>query len=659
METGKIGNEMNRGRILFSVLALSLSIFVAESQHHTIYIKSTDSGKVYEGIGAVSAGASSRLLIDYEEPYRSDILDYLFKPQFGACLQHFKFEMGGDMNSTCGTEPSHARTRKEMLHPKKQYFQRSYELWMAQEAKKRNPGMIFDVLQWGAPGWLEGGFYSQDNADYVRSFIQGAKKYAGINITYCGLWNEKHIPDLSRNYVVNHLRPTLDRAGLQQVKIIGNDMYCSSPAHHQPWSYVDELLADNDLSKAIGVLGYHYLQVDAPAQAEKLGIPVWESEASILNGDWKNALSFAREVIKNYVNSRVVKTIIWNPIDAYFPNVSWNHVGAMQAKHPWCGYYEVRPAIWAIAHFTQFVQPGWRFVDNACGRTTRGVQYITLKDPDSNHYSIIVTGGDQSDTIKVNFEKTPGEIYCWESNEKKQFVKSNQVKSKNDGFEFVIAPGYIYSFTSTTGQMKGLSSHPVPGKKDFPTQYSENFNEYVNHQKPRYFSDQGGAFEVVKTFPGGGVLQQQITESLICWDPWGPNNPEPFTQIGTLMPGNCEVSVEVNLPVNGLAKLYGRVRWFESNTGPHGIGLTLDASGNWHCIFDQQSLRSGVVPVKEWNVLKLVFVDRTVTGWCNDIVLFEEKVPEKFTSGYCGIGSNRTYTRFDNFKLMTRGKSND
>ena len=38
-------------------------------------------GREYEGIGGVSAGASSRLLIDYPEPYRGDVLDFLFKPE--------------------------------------------------------------------------------------------------------------------------------------------------------------------------------------------------------------------------------------------------------------------------------------------------------------------------------------------------------------------------------------------------------------------------------------------------------------------------------------------------------------------------------------------------------------------------------------------------
>ena len=45
----------------------------------------------FDGIGGLSGGgATSRLLIDYKEPQRSQILDYLFKPNFGASLQILK-----------------------------------------------------------------------------------------------------------------------------------------------------------------------------------------------------------------------------------------------------------------------------------------------------------------------------------------------------------------------------------------------------------------------------------------------------------------------------------------------------------------------------------------------------------------------------------------
>ena len=50
----------------------------------------------FDGHGGLSAGASSRLLYDYPEPQRSDILDYLYKPEFGAALTMCKVEIGGE-----------------------------------------------------------------------------------------------------------------------------------------------------------------------------------------------------------------------------------------------------------------------------------------------------------------------------------------------------------------------------------------------------------------------------------------------------------------------------------------------------------------------------------------------------------------------------------
>ena len=55
---------------------------------------------VFDGVGGLSAGASSRLLRDYPEPQRSQILDFLFLPSFGAALQVNKIEIGGDTQST-------------------------------------------------------------------------------------------------------------------------------------------------------------------------------------------------------------------------------------------------------------------------------------------------------------------------------------------------------------------------------------------------------------------------------------------------------------------------------------------------------------------------------------------------------------------------------
>src|SRR5437588_5500983 len=105
--------------LLLSCAAVAFSASTILGADKTIVLDGRANGRIYEGLGAVSAGASSRLLIDYPEPYRSQILDYLFKPGYGAALHILKVEVGGDMNSTDGAEPSimHTATGKALDVP--------------------------------------------------------------------------------------------------------------------------------------------------------------------------------------------------------------------------------------------------------------------------------------------------------------------------------------------------------------------------------------------------------------------------------------------------------------------------------------------------------------------------------------------------------------
>jgi galactosylceramidase len=167
-------------------LALVLTSASTIAPAQIITLDATDKGWAFQGLGAVSAGASSRLLIDYPEPQRSEILDYLFKPGYGAALQHLKVEVGSDVNSTDGSEPSHSRTHSD------HNYTRGYEWWLMEEAKKRNPDIILDVLPWGAPGWIgKGKLYSAEMADYIVDFIKGAESAHDLHIDYLGAWNER------------------------------------------------------------------------------------------------------------------------------------------------------------------------------------------------------------------------------------------------------------------------------------------------------------------------------------------------------------------------------------------------------------------------------------------------------------------------------------
>ena len=93
----------------------------------TYSVSPTPLGLMFEGVGALSGGgATSRYLPHYPEPQRSQILDYLFLPSFGAAVHILKVEIGGDAQSTEGTEASHMHTRDE------ERYDRGYE-WSAHQ----------------------------------------------------------------------------------------------------------------------------------------------------------------------------------------------------------------------------------------------------------------------------------------------------------------------------------------------------------------------------------------------------------------------------------------------------------------------------------------------------------------------------------------------
>lgn len=146
----------------------------------------------YDGHGGLSAGASSRLLWDYSDPQRSQILDYLFKPQFGAGMHTLKVEIGGDGQSTDGSEPSHMHTRDDYS------CERGYELWLLAEAKARNPAIVTYGLMWAAPGWINNGtFYGPDMITYALAWLDCVtNRTGGSKLDFLGLWNEAAQPDV-------------------------------------------------------------------------------------------------------------------------------------------------------------------------------------------------------------------------------------------------------------------------------------------------------------------------------------------------------------------------------------------------------------------------------------------------------------------------------
>ena len=78
----------------YFLLCLGFLFIRVEPAAININLDGTTALHTFDGHGALSAGASSRLLWDYPEPQRTEVLDFLFKPNFGAMMSILKVEIG-------------------------------------------------------------------------------------------------------------------------------------------------------------------------------------------------------------------------------------------------------------------------------------------------------------------------------------------------------------------------------------------------------------------------------------------------------------------------------------------------------------------------------------------------------------------------------------
>jgi hypothetical protein len=636
---------------IFIGLIIIASSFTNEKGQQVI-LDLSKTGRTYEGVGALSAGASTRLLIDYQEPYRSQILDFLFKPKYGASLQHLKVEIGGDDNSTCGTEPSHARTREEFENPKLAYFQRGYEWWLMTEAKKRNPNIYLDCLEWGAPGWIgDGKYYSQDNINYIIAFIKAAKQYHDLKIDFTGIWNER-MYDID---FIKNLRKAMDEHGLNDVKLVAADLCC-----HQQWQIADDMKMDEELRKSVDVIGDHYPERDkaynSSENAKSFGIPVWNNEGGPWKGNWEGFEYLAKMYNRDYIEGRMTKNITWSLITSYYNNLSLPNSGLMTANTPWSGYYDVEPAVWAVAHTSQFAEPGWKYIDSACGYLEKKGSFVTLvSSTEDSDFSIVAETmeAEQSQTVtfKVGGKTKIKTVNIWRTVlNGNTFEKLQPVAVRNNEFTVTLEPKALYTFTTTSGQQKAIST-PAENKP-FPFPYSAGFEDEKLLATPKYLSDQGGAFEVVQRTDGKGkCLRQLITRKTIEWEDKPMFNQ---TVIGNEEWTDYAVSSEVFFPEPySYATIFARAtEMYRSHQLPDAYLLKLQSSGKWEVMAGTKKLASGLIAIdrSNWQTLQLQIKGNLIKASINNQELVNLN-DSTYKKGLAGLGCSFHSVDFDNFLI--------
>ena len=636
--------------VWITLLTGALSSTMARAGETSISISGTDAGRLFEGIGAVSAGGNTNLLMDYPEPYRSDILDYLFKPKFGAGFQHLKVEIGGGENSTCGSEPSHAIVKEEKDHPKP----RGYEFWLMSEARKRNPKILLDCLPWSYPAWC-GGSFTQDTAAWYVSFLDCAKKHYGLDLDYVGAaQNEKW---MKPEWVTDVLRPTLDKAGYGKVKLQGPD---SNGSYWQIFEKAEKDPANKKALDMLAAVSYHVYDLpDATEKAKASGKPLWMSEGTA------GRVNELRQFISFYVKSRITKYETWPPAaGCYEGNTYWANHGFVRCNQPWSGHYEVYDGAWLVAHITQFTDVGWKFLDPGCllfhpENPKSDAGCIVLKDPKNDQWSLIAATTKEPVKLAVNLGAglSAGPVHVWKSTlvgdiwkegVNKMLVQQEDLSVKDGKLVLNLEANCVYSITTTTGQLKGALPHPMPKAARFPLAYSEDFESYRIGDRPKWFMDQQGNYEVADGGRGGGKCLKQIVP--VQGTIWAFPRLKPHTLFGDYLRESYELSADVKI-INGDAEIGGHL---EDNKKDLGYRLTLDKAGAWTLSSGTVAVNSGTLSgfdSSAWHTLKLRFFRNQVASSIDGVEVAKLADASKSPRGQCYLASSYDPNLFDNVRI--------
>jgi O-glycosyl hydrolase len=641
-----------------ALVAGAVSAAPAQAATTTISVNGTIVGRTFDGVGAISGGGgNSRLLIDYPPAQRSQILDYLFKPGYGAAVQLLKLEIGGDANSTDGSEPSHEHVRGDVN------CNVGYEFWLGEQAVARNPGIKLVALPWTAPGWIGNhNFWSQDMIDYDISWLNCAKQH-GLTINYLGGWNERgHDSGWYKN-----LRSSLNAAGYGAVQIVGDD---------SGWSMADEFAGDPTLKSAVGVLGNHYVcgylsQADScstTANARSSGKPLWASEFGSQD-DNAGVVPYIRTVNRGYLDAEITGYMNWPLIAAITPNLPYATVGLMDAGSPWSGAYRVGKNLWANAHYTQFTQPGWKYLNSSAsgylGGDRANGSYVSLKSPNNSDYSTVyeTSGATAAQTVNVTVSGglSTGTVHVWSTdmgsnNPADYFVKQADVAVANGSYSLTLQPNRIYSVTTTTGQGKGTAAGPATGGLALP--YSDNFDGYASRALPRYTEDMQGSYEVrpCAAGRGGQCLQQVAPVQPINWQ----DDSDAYTLIGDPSWANYTVSTDVNMQQAGTVTLLGRANTqLRPQNRQAAYQLRISNAGAWsitkHTTTNADTtLASGTRPalgLNTWHNVKLGFSGTQITGTLDGVTLATVN-DGSYSTGQIGLGVVGYQTdQFDNLTI--------
>lgn len=663
----------------------------------------TNPAAAYRGLGVVTGNNSSRLLMDYKdknpEAYQ-EIMRLLFEKNYGAGLSHIKIEFGTDVNSSSGTEPSVMRSADE-----KADVTRGAGFMFAADALAINPDITVDLLRWGEPKWVTDAFEESEEAGFAarykwyKSTIDAAYNTYGIKFSYISAdGNETDKIDTDWIIYFAHAleNETDERYDYGEIKIVASDEIGT-------WNIASEMLKNEELLNAVDVLGEHYNthgNENTVILNEAYGKEIWYSEGvastnmSKYNDGGVNgvngALDVCNRIINGYYNGKMTMYEYQPAVAAYYNGAKFFPKSLINAQEPWSGYFEVDSGVWTSAHFTHFMEKGWRFVDSGCfgdGKESHSItettnNYMTVCDPETGDYSTVICNDSDKQrnyTITVsNLDKASSAVYVWETKGgTAEDYRANWLKNTDafvpvdngDGtysYSVEVQPYSVITLTTLETEQPDASAEFCKFESTpLDINYSDDF-EYNNKwlaargNAPLYTTDQGGAFEVSEA-NGNKVLMQQITAENKPTDWRMRGTPLPITSLGDDRWCNYSVSCDFKLDEKGGEENYVQLglRYVSSEitswSAESGYSVRIYANGGAYLRKDGSDYAEGAInnfDISQVHNMKITANGRSITAYCDGEELFTyEENGCFYNSGRASLASDYYNNWFDNFKV--------
>lgn len=267
---------------------------------------------------------------------------------------------------------------------------------------------------WSPPAWMKtnnrmdaGGSLRPEYRDawarfYVR-FVQAMQNEENLPIWALSVQNEPEAvqvwesciftPEEERDFVRDHLGPTLAKAGLADVKLLGFD-------HNRDIfeRRADALFGDPESARYFWGSALHWyvsedfaassrVHAKFPHKAILFTEGCWEGGVKL--GRWDRGERYARNMIGDFRNW-VAGWIDWNIVldTTGGPNHVGNLCDAPVLVNTATGEVHYQTSFYYIAHFSRYVAPGARCIESA--GNPGGVESVAFRNPDGSLVCVVL-----------------------------------------------------------------------------------------------------------------------------------------------------------------------------------------------------------------------------------------------------------------------------